>query len=63
MLGFGRMGDGLHPWADLVQFARAWCVTKKTAKAMVMIPTAEKDLVAFNAHRLGKKFCLVRQDF
>ena len=51
VLGFGRMGEGLHPWADLVLMAKAWCLAKPEAKMMVVAPRAEKNLVVFNSRR------------
>ena len=26
--GLGRYGDALNPWGDILEVARAWCVTK-----------------------------------
>ena len=51
LLGLGRMGEGLHPWADLVLMAKAWCLGTPDAKIMVVAPAAEKDLVVFNSRR------------
>ena len=33
--GLGRYGDALNPWGDLIAMARAWCVLKPGARAIV----------------------------
>ena len=49
--GLGRYGDGVHPWSDLVAMARAWCVLKEGARALVAVPASKWDTVRFNLHR------------
>ena len=48
--GLARYGDQLNPWGDLITMARAWCILKPGARAIVGVP-AGKDTVCFNAHR------------
>ena len=47
----GRYGDGLHPWGDLVAMARAQCVSKSGAFALIGVPTKETDRIKFNLNR------------
>ena len=49
---FGRYGDELNPWGDLVAMARAWCVLAPGARALVGVPGSGKDLICMNAHRM-----------
>ena len=53
LLGLGRMGDGLHPWADIVAVARAWCLATPGARMVTALPVARNGLgdVVFNSHR------------
>lgn len=51
-LGLGRLGDGLHPWADLVILGRAWCVTKEGGSLLSVIPYTDKDRLIFNSYRV-----------
>ncbi len=37
--GLGAYGEALNPWADLITMARAWCVLKPKARALVGVPT------------------------
>ena len=48
--GLGRYGDQLNPWGDLITMARAWCVLKPGARAIVGVPTA-KDTLCYNTHK------------
>ena len=48
--GLGRYGDQLNPWGDLITMARAWCLLKPGARAVVGVP-AGKDTICFNAHK------------
>ena len=45
-----RYGDHLNPWGDIITMARAWCVLKPSARALVGLP-AGKDEICFNSHR------------
>ena len=48
--GLGRYGDQLNPWGDLIAMARAWCVLRPGARALVGVPTA-KDTICFNSNK------------
>jgi hypothetical protein len=37
--GQGGYGDALNPWGDLIAMARAWCVLKPNARALVGVPS------------------------
>lgn len=50
--GLGRYGDSLNPWGDLQAMAKSWCITKPKGTMFVGVPTAEKDLIYWNAHRV-----------
>ena len=41
----------INPWADAVTLNKAWCLSKKRARALVGLPmtTEFEDLVTFNA--------------
>ena len=49
--GLGRYGDNLNPWGDLIAMAKAWCVSKPGAKALIGIPFG-KDRITFNLHKI-----------
>ena len=49
--GLGRYGDMLNPWGDLMTMARAWCLAKEGAMALVGVPVAQ-DEVVYNEGRL-----------
>ena len=49
--GLGRYGDALNPWGDILEVARAWCVTRDGGALVVGVPYG-KDEVQFNAHRV-----------
>ena len=49
--GLGRYGDNLNPWGDLIAMAKAWCVSKPSAKALIGFPFG-KDRVVFNSHKI-----------
>ena len=36
--GLGRYGDALNPWGDVIAMAKAWCVSKPDAKALIGFP-------------------------
>ena len=42
-----------NPWADAVTLSKAWCVTRKGARALVGLPMTRdfEDLITFNAGR------------
>ena len=46
-----RYGDDMNPWGDLITMARAWCLVKPGAKAIVGMPVGLDEL-QFNAHRI-----------
>ena len=48
----GRYGDNLNPWGDLISMAKAWCVSKPGAKALIGFPSGPKDRVVFNSHKV-----------
>jgi hypothetical protein len=50
--GLGRYGDGLNPWGDIQQLAKAWCITKPGGFLMLGIPTSHDDEIVWNAHRI-----------
>ncbi len=37
--GLGGYGEAINPWSDLITIARAWCVLKPKARALVGVPT------------------------
>ena len=49
--GLTRYGDAPHPWGDLIAMARNWCFMRNGGIAFIGIPTHQKDLIEFNAHR------------
>ena len=53
LLGLGRLGDGLHPWADAVMLARAWCLAAQGARLVTALPVANdgQGEIVFNSHR------------
>ncbi len=50
-LGLGRLGEGLHPWADLVALARATCTTQPKARLVLALPRGDADEIVFNDRR------------
>ena len=52
--GLGRYGDALNPWGDVLEIARARCVSKPGASLTIAVPFGE-DAIAFNAHRVYGK--------
>ena len=52
---FGRYGDALNPWGDLITMGRAWCVAKPGALALMGVPTAKVDKIVFNGARVYGK--------
>lgn len=56
--GLGRYGDALNPWGDVMQVARAWCVTRKGGLLILGLPDSVqrgfggKDKIVYNAHRV-----------
>lgn len=48
--GLGRNGDPPNPWRDVLEIARAWCVTKKGGTLVIGAPNGE-DVLFFNARR------------
>jgi len=48
--GLGRYGDALNPWGDILEVARAWCVTRDGG-ALVVGVMYGKDALKFNAGR------------
>lgn len=56
--GLGRYGDALNPWGDVLEIARAHCVSKAHGKLViaVMMTPDYQDALEFNAHRMyGKR--------
>ena len=51
-LGMSQRMRVLNPWGDLVEMARAWCLTKKGGRALIGLPTAKSDHVLFNKGRI-----------
>ena len=49
--GLGRYGDALNPWGDVLEIARAHCVTK-LGGALVLAVMNGDDKIEFNAHRV-----------
>ena len=49
--GLGRYGDNLNPWGDVIAMARGWCLLKPGGRAMIGVPTKEKDTIYFNGSR------------
>ena len=56
--GLGRYGDTLNPWGDIIAMAKAWCVTKPDAKALIGFPVGPKDKIVFNSHKVYGKIML-----
>ncbi len=50
--GLGRYGDALNPWGDIITIAQAWCVTKPKGTLAIGVPTAGRDALYYNAHRM-----------
>eukprot|EP00942_MAST-04A_sp_MAST-4A-sp1_P008700 g8700.t1 len=51
--GLGRYGDALNPWADVLEIARSWCVTKTGGSLIIAVMYAPAgDRLQYNAHRL-----------
>ena len=48
--GLGRYGDALNPWGDILEVARAWCVTRDGGALVVGVMYGD-DAVLFNACR------------
>ena len=48
----GRYGDRLNPWGDAITMAKAWCVTKHNAKALIGFPAGPNDKIVFNSHKI-----------
>ena len=48
--GLGRYGDALNPWGDVLEIARAWCVSKPGASLTIGVMYGG-DAIEFNAHR------------
>ena len=49
--GLGRYGDALNPWADVLEIARAHCVTKPGGSLVIGVMYGS-DTVVWNAHRI-----------
>jgi hypothetical protein len=49
--GLGRYGDALNPWGDILEIARAWCVTKPGGSLTIGVMYGP-DRIFFNAHRV-----------
>lgn len=49
--GLGRYGDSLNPWGDILEIARAYCVSKPGASLVIGVMYGS-DSIAFNAHRV-----------
>ena len=49
--GLGRYGDALNPWGDVLEIARAHCVTRMGG-ALVIAVMNGVDRIEFNAHRV-----------
>ena len=49
--GLGRYGDNLNPWGDVIAMARGWCLLKPGGKALIGVPTLEKDTIYFNGSK------------
>ena len=50
-LGLGRFGDGLNPWSDRINMARAYCLSKPGARGLIYEPSGF-DAVVYNTHRV-----------
>ena len=48
--GLGRYGDALNPWGDILEAARAWCITQDGGALVVGVMDGDDEL-HFNAHR------------
>jgi hypothetical protein len=50
----------INPWADAVTLNKAWCLSKKRARALVALPMTHEfeDLVTFNAGKFYGKLQL-----
>lgn len=48
--GLGRYGDALNPWGDVLEIARAHCITNPGGKLVLAVMCGEDEL-EFNAHR------------
>ena len=55
---YSRYGDTLNPWGDIIAMAKAWCVTKPNAKALIGFPVGPKDKIVFNSHKVYGKIML-----
>jgi len=53
--GLGRYGDALNPWGDVLEIARARCVSKPGASLTIAVPFGG-DAIVFNAHRVYGNF-------
>lgn len=51
--GLGRYGDALNPWGDVLEVARAHCVSKQNGNLVIAVMSGEEngDSIEFNAHR------------
>ena len=49
--GLGRYGDALNPWADVLEIARARCVTRTGGSLVIGVMYGNDELV-WNAHRI-----------
>eukprot|EP00747_Dinoflagellata_sp_TGD_P179459 gnl/TRDRNA2_/TRDRNA2_30290_c0_seq1.p1 gnl/TRDRNA2_/TRDRNA2_30290_c0~~gnl/TRDRNA2_/TRDRNA2_30290_c0_seq1.p1 ORF type:complete len:379 (+),score=44.05 gnl/TRDRNA2_/TRDRNA2_30290_c0_seq1:225-1361(+) len=59
--GLGRYGDALNPWGDMLEIARAWCVTRDGGNLVLGVPSSEvqtapnfdrTEAITWNAHRI-----------
>jgi len=56
--GLGRYGDALNPWADILEIARSWCVTKPGGSLTIGLPYRDNgeqwgpEGIQYNAHRV-----------
>eukprot|EP00944_MAST-04C_sp_MAST-4C-sp1_P003859 g3859.t1 len=56
--GLGRYGDALNPWGDIIELARAWCVTKPGGQLLLGHPSLireNKGILQFNEQRVYGK--------
>ena len=53
---FGRYGDRLNPWGDIIAVARTWCVTKDKGSLVIGVPYYNNnDYVMYNSRRVYGK--------
>ena len=47
--GFGRCGDGLNPWGDVIAMAKASCVVERGGRAIIGVPDRDEHGIPLDA--------------